>query len=61
MSPAAWSTRSRYYETPECPMAGKNKRGREVRKPKQTPKPKPAKDGTDISRVMRQAKLPRTK
>jgi hypothetical protein len=46
---------------PECPMAGKNKRGREVRKPKQTPKPKQAKEGTDLSRVIRQAKLPRTK
>lgn len=42
-------------------MAGKNKGGREVRKPKQTPKPKPAKEGTDVSRVTRQTKLPRTK
>jgi hypothetical protein len=42
-------------------MAAKNKRGREARKPKQTPKPKPAKEGTDLSRVIRQAKLPPTK
>lgn len=42
-------------------MVGKSKRGREIRKPKQTPKPKAAKEGTDVSRVMRQAKLPRTK
>jgi hypothetical protein len=42
-------------------MAGKSKRGREVRKPKQTPKPKPAKEGTDVSRVIRQDKLPRSR
>jgi hypothetical protein len=42
-------------------MAAKNKRGREARKPKQTPKPKPAKEGTDLSWVIRQAKLPPTK
>lgn len=42
-------------------MSGKNKRGREARKPKQTPKPKPAKEGTDLSRVLRQGKLPRAK
>jgi hypothetical protein len=40
-------------------MSGKNKRGREVRKPKQDPKPKPVKEGTDLSRVLRQSKLPR--
>lgn len=43
------------------PMSGKsNKRGREIRKPKQAPKPKPAKDGTDASRILRQANLPRS-
>jgi len=42
-------------------MSGKNKRGREARKPKQAPKPKPTKEGTDLSRIIRQAKLPRTK
>jgi hypothetical protein len=40
-------------------VSGKNKRGREVRKPKQPAKPKPAKQGTDLSRVQRQEKLPR--
>lgn len=45
----------------ECAMSGKSKGGREVRKPKQTPKPKPAKEGTDASRVVRQSKLPRSK
>jgi hypothetical protein len=45
----------------ERAMSGKGKRGREVRKPKQTPKPKPAKEGTDVSRVVRQSKLPRSK
>jgi hypothetical protein len=51
----------RSCEQPEYVMSGKNKRGREARKPKQTSKPKPAKEGTDLSRVLRQAKLPRTK
>ncbi|HEY3631591.1 MAG TPA: hypothetical protein VGL21_11855 [Jatrophihabitantaceae bacterium] len=42
-------------------MSGKSKRGREVRKPKQTPKAKPAKEGTDLSRVLRQDKMTRGK
>lgn len=39
-------------------MAGKNKGGREIRKPKQAKKPKPAKDGTDVSRIDRDMKTP---
>ena len=35
----------------------KNEGGRETRKPKQPVKAKPAKSGTDASRVERQAKL----
>jgi hypothetical protein len=42
-------------------MAGKNKRGREIRKVKQPAKPKTAKAGTDASRIDRQAKLPHSK
>jgi len=42
-------------------VSGKSKSGREVRKPKQTPKAKPAKEGTDLSRVLRQDKLSRGK
>jgi hypothetical protein len=45
----------------ECSVPGKNKRGREIRKPKQPAKPKPAKQGTDLSRMQRQEKLPRGK
>jgi hypothetical protein len=39
-------------------MATKSRRGREVRKPKQPVKAKPAKSGTDATRIERQAKLP---
>jgi len=39
-------------------MARKNKGGREARKPKQQAEDKPAKPGTDASRIERQAKLP---
>lgn len=42
-------------------MSGKTKNGREIRKPKQAPKPKPAKEDKDLSRVVRQARLSRTK
>lgn len=37
-------------------MAGKNKGGREIRKPKQPKKPKPAREGTDSARIERSAK-----
>jgi len=56
-----WSPPATVPTIMECAMSGKSKRGREVRKPKQTPKPKPAKEGTDLSRALRQAKLPHSK
>lgn len=42
-------------------MAGKNKGGREIRKPKQASKPKAAKSGTDQAKVERQIQQPRAK
>lgn len=39
-------------------MAGKNKGGREIRKPKQAKKPKAAKEGTDAGRIDRGMKTP---
>jgi hypothetical protein len=39
-------------------MAGKNKGGREIRKPKQAKKAKPAKEGTDTTRIERGTKTP---
>jgi hypothetical protein len=37
-------------------VSSKNKGGREIRKPKQPAKPKPAKEGTELSRIQRQEK-----
>lgn len=51
----------RFQRSEEYSVSGNNKRGREVRKPKQPAKPKPAKQGTDLSRVQRQEKLPRAR
>ncbi len=42
-------------------MSGKNKGGREIRKPKQAAKPKPAKAGTDTSKIERLTNTPRGK
>jgi hypothetical protein len=49
----------RFPANEERSVSGKSKSGREIRKPKQTPKAKPAKEGTDVSRVLRQEKLSR--
>lgn len=56
VNPAAWSPRLPIPASEECSVSSKNKGGREIRKPKQPAKPKPAKEGTELSRIQRQEK-----